>query len=279
MNDIHRSLGSKLAACGIAAVLSAPAHAADESPWSEDVRSAIRLIAGTNKNGDGTLRAGIEIKMQSGWKTYWRYPGDSGVPPHFDFSGSENLKEAKVLYPAPHLFTDETGRSLGYKDRVILPLEISPQQPGKPVHLRLSADYAVCEKLCVPAEGRAELTLGGGNSSQNLALAAAETRVPRPITAAQAGLTARRLSTGPKPVVAVDLAASAGQSVELFVEGPTPQWALPIPKPTQGTPAGRAQFSFELDGLPPGVNPKGQFDLTFTVVTGERAVEVKTRLD
>lgn len=279
MNDIHRSLGSKLAACGIAAVLSAPAHAADELPWSEDVRSAIRLIAGTNKNGDIPLRAGIEIKMQSGWKTYWRYPGNSGVPPHFDFSGSENLKDAKVLYPAPHLFTDETGRSLGYKDKVILPLEISPQQPGKPVQLRLKADYAVCEKLCVPAEGRAALTLGGGDSSQNSALAAAETRVPRPIAAAQAGLTARRVSTGPKPAVAVDLAASAGQSVELFVEGPTPQWALPIPKPAQGTPAGRAQFSFELDGLPPGVNPKDQFDLTFTVVTGERAVEVKIHLD
>ena len=55
------------------------------------------------------LRAGIEIKLQPGWKTYWRYPGDSGVPPRFDFSGSENLKTAKVLYPAPHLFTDEAG--------------------------------------------------------------------------------------------------------------------------------------------------------------------------
>ena len=98
------------------------AHAADESPWSEDVRSAVRLVAGASKNGDAQLRAGIEIKMQPGWKTYWRYPGDSGVPPHFDFSGSENLKAAKVLYPAPHLFTDETGQSLGYKERVILPL-------------------------------------------------------------------------------------------------------------------------------------------------------------
>ena len=63
------------------------------------------------------MRGGIEIKLQPGWKTYWRYPGDSGVPPRFDFSGSDNLGRAKVLYPAPHLFTDETGNSLGYKDR------------------------------------------------------------------------------------------------------------------------------------------------------------------
>jgi DsbC/DsbD-like thiol-disulfide interchange protein len=279
MDDIHRSLGTTLAACALAAILSASAQAVDESPWGEDIRSAIRLIAGSNRSTDATFRAGIEIKLQPGWKTYWRYPGDSGVPPQFDFSGSENLKNAKVLYPAPHLFTDETGQSLGYKDKVILPLLISAQQRGKPVRLRLKADYAVCEKLCVPAEGRAELTLAGGDSAQNSALVAAETRVPKQMSAAQAGLTARRVNVGSKPAVTVDLAASAGQSVELFVEGPTPQWALPIPKPSQGAPAGRAQFRFELDGLPPGIDPKSQFDLTFTVVTGQRAVEVKTHLD
>lgn len=279
MNNIHRPMCAALIACGIAVVSGATVCAAGESPWSEDVRSAVRLVSGANNNGDAHLRAGIEIKMQPGWKTYWRYPGDSGVPPHFDFSGSENLKTATVLYPAPHLFTDETGQSLGYKDRIIFPLVISPQQPGKPVRLRLKADYAVCEKLCVPAEGRAELTLAPGDSSQDSALAAAEARVPKQVTAAQLGLTVRRTNDGTKPLVAVDLGAPAGNPIDLFVEGPTPQWALPIPKRSQTAPAGRAQFSFELDGLPPGVDPKGQVDLTFTVVTGERAVEVKTHLD
>lgn len=279
MNNIHRPMFAALIAYGIAVVSGGTVCAAGESPWSEDVRSAVRLVSGANNNGDAHLRAGIEIKMQPGWKTYWRYPGDSGVPPHFDFSGSENLKTATVLYPAPHLFTDETGQSLGYKDRIIFPLVISPQQPGKPVRLRLKADYAVCEKLCVPAEGRAELTLTPGDSSQDSALAAAEARVPKQVTAAQLGLTVRRTNNGTKPLVAVDLGAPAGNPIDLFVEGPTPQWALPIPKRSQTAPAGRAQFSFELDGLPPGVDPKGQVDLTFTVVTGERAVEVKTHLD
>ena len=279
MNNIHRPMFAALIAYGIAVVSGGTVCAAGESPWSEDVRSAVRLVSGANNNGDAHLRAGIEIKMQPGWKTYWRYPGDSGVPPHFDFSGSENLKTATVLYPAPHLFTDETGQSLGYKDRIIFPLVISPQQPGKPVRLRLKADYAVCEKLCVPAEGRAELTLTPGDSSQDSALAAAEARVPKQVTAAQLELTVRRTNDGTKPLVAVDLGAPAGNPIDLFVEGPTPQWALPIPKRSQTAPAGRAQFSFELDGLPPGVDPKGQVDLTFTVVTGERAVEVKTHLD
>ncbi len=96
----------------------------------------------------------------------------------------------------------------------------------------------------------------------------------------EAGLTARRANDDKrKPLVFVDLAAPAGQPVELFVEGPTAEWALPIPKPAQGAPAGHQHFGFELDGLPPGVDPKGPFELTFTIVKGGRATEVKTHLD
>jgi DsbC/DsbD-like thiol-disulfide interchange protein len=279
MNDIHRSFYAALAACAIGAIAGTAALAADESPWSNDIRSGVRLIAGASGKDDVALRAGIEIKMQPGWKTYWRYPGDSGVPPRFDFSGSENLKDVRVLFPAPHLFTDETGHSLGYKNSAIFPLVIAPQQPGKPVRLRMKIEYAVCEKLCVPAEGSAELTLGSGTSARNADLGAAEAHVPKTVPAAQIGLTAKRVSAAAKPKVTVDLAAPAGQAVELFVEGPTPDWALPIPTPAQGATTGHARFVFELDGLPRGVDPKGNFDLTFTVVTGERALEIKTHLD
>ena len=103
--------------------------------------------------------------------------------------------------------------------------------------------------------------------------------MPKPVTAAEAGLSVRRVNNAPKPLIAVDFAAGAGSPVELFVEGPSPEWALPIPKPAQGAPAGRRRFDFELDGLPPGVDPKGHFELTFTLVEGDRAIEVKTHLD
>ncbi|HSJ42374.1 MAG TPA: protein-disulfide reductase DsbD domain-containing protein [Xanthobacteraceae bacterium] len=129
MNDIHRSFCGALAACTIA-ISGTAALAADESPWSNDIRSGVRLIAGANGKDDVALRAGIEIKMQPGWKTYWRYPGDSGVPPRFDFSGSDKLLRAQVLYPAPHLFTDETGNSIGYKTKLIFPVKVTPIQTG-----------------------------------------------------------------------------------------------------------------------------------------------------
>ena len=153
-------------AAGLAATPVAPARAADASAWVEDSHSALRLIAGANKASATSLRAGIEIKMPPGWHTYWRYPGDSGVPPRFDFSGSDNLAAAKVLYPAPHLYSDEGGNTIGYKDAVIFPLQVTPKQPGKPVKLHVKLDYAVCDKLCVPAQGSAELTLSPGASAQ-----------------------------------------------------------------------------------------------------------------
>ncbi len=273
MKNIH-VFGCMLAACVAAA---APASAADDSAWSQDSRAAIRLVAGSNAGTTTPLRAGVEIKLQPGWKTYWRYPGDSGVPPRFDFSGSDNLKSATVLYPAPHLFSDEGGNSLGYKDTVIFPIVVTPSQANKPVTLRLKLDYAVCEKLCVPAEGQAELTLQRAASSHDSALVAAEARVPKPTKADAIGLSVRRLNNAAKPLIAVDLKAS--EPVAIFVEGPTPEWALPIPTPVPGAPAGRRQFNFELDGLPPGTDPKGHFELTFTVVEGEQAMEVKSHLD
>jgi DsbC/DsbD-like thiol-disulfide interchange protein len=280
MEIMNNRLRATLAACGIATLLGAPARAADASPWVEDINSAIRLIAGVNKSDVESLRAGIEIKMQPGWHTYWRYPGDSGVPPRFSFSGSDNVATVQVLYPAPHAFSDEAGTTIGYKDNVIFPLRVFPRQKDKPVTLRVQIDYAVCAKLCVPVEARAELTLDRTAGADNAALAAAEAHVPTPITAAEAGLTARRANDDKrKPLVFVDLAASTGQPVELFVEGPTAEWALPIPKPAQGAPAGHQHFGFELDGLPPGVDPKGPFELTFTIVRGGSATEVKTHLD
>jgi DsbC/DsbD-like thiol-disulfide interchange protein len=229
------------------------------------------------------LRAGIEIKLDAGWKTYWRYPGDSGVPPRFDFAGSDNLRNVQVLWPAPHRFTDESGTSIGYKDAVLFPLHVTARDPGKPVRLKLKLDYAICEKLCVPAEGRGELTLSGKGAG-DAAIMAAEARVPKPAKLGDQAPFAiralRRVNDAPKPLVMAEVAAPAGTTVELFAEGPTAEWALPVPTPAQGAPAGTQQFGFELDGLPGGVDPKSRdLTLTLTAVAGGQAIEVPAHLD
>ncbi len=272
----------------LAAILSgvagSPAIAAEMSPWDDGLQSSVRLIAARTK-GEGAgrvYRAGIEIKLSSGWKTYWRYPGDSGVPPTFDFSKSENLKTATVLFPAPVQFPDGAGgHSVGYKTGLVLPVHVVPNDPAKPVVLKLKLDYAVCEKLCVPADANLELKLTGSEKASDPAVGAAEARVPKATAIGDDGafaIRAVRREAGSKPKLIVDVAAPAGSTPVLFAEGPTAQWALPLPAPVAGAPAGQQRFAFVVDGLPPGESGKGAI-LRLTAVAGDKAIEAGYRLD
>ncbi len=229
------------------------------------------------------LRAGIEIRLQPGWKTYWRYPGDSGVPPQIDLSKSDNVKSVAVLWPAPMRFDDGAGgQSIGYKGTVILPLQVTPADPAKPVTLRLHLDYGACEKLCVPAQAKAELVVTDAPGAQGAALAAAEARVPAASRVGEAGVLSiaavRREAGGDKPRVVVDVAAPADATVDLFAEGPAADWALPLPEPVKDAPAGMRRFAFPIDGLPPGAKADGAL-LRLTAVAGGKAVEAAFRLD
>src|ERR1700744_454608 len=149
------------AALGFAATLFASsfaieARAQDASPWQRDGHSAVRLLAGSRSGA--VLLGGIGFPGQPGWKTYWRTPGDSGVPPRFDFSKSENVEAVTVLWPAPMKFDDGAGgHSMGYDDQAELPLRIVTKNPDKPVTLRAEISYAVCEKICIPVDAKAEL--------------------------------------------------------------------------------------------------------------------------
>src|SRR5258708_5443263 len=124
-----------LAAASLLIVTACPAIAADVTPWQDDAQSAARLISARaiNDSGGRMFRAGVEIRLKEGWKTYWRYPGDSGVPPVLDFSRSQNVKTVTVLYPAPTRFPDGGGgNSIGYKGVATLPLHVVAEDPAQP---------------------------------------------------------------------------------------------------------------------------------------------------
>ncbi|MGB9364710.1 MAG: protein-disulfide reductase DsbD domain-containing protein [Xanthobacteraceae bacterium] len=258
--------------------MAAPAHAADASAWDGTQRSAVRLIAGGRNEGSATLRAGIELRLAPGWKTYWRYPGDSGIPPRFDFAKSRNVKSVTVRWPAPQRLADEGGTSIGYKHALIFPLDVVPEDRGKPVTLSLAIDYGVCEKICVPVDAKAELTINGKPTAYDARIAAAEARVPKPAALGQNGALSIHSVKREGSRIVVDVAYPAGESVDLFAEGPTADWALPVPSPAPGAPAGAQRFTFELDGLPRDTKPDGA-TLKLTAVAGERAIEVPYRLD
>jgi DsbC/DsbD-like thiol-disulfide interchange protein len=270
------------AALGLAATLFASsqaieAGAQDASPWQRDGHSAVRLLAGSRSGA--VLLGGIAFQLQPGWKTYWRTPGDSGVPPRFDFSKSENIEAVTILWPAPAKFDDGSGgHSFGYHNQFVLPLRIVAKSPDKPVTLRADINYAVCEKLCIPVEANAELNFASVASTEDSALFAALDTVPKPASVGDPNpLTIRDVERDGTRVL-VDVATSDTREVNLFVEGPTPDWALPVPKLLDNSPAGVKRFAFELDGLPPGAKPEGAA-LKLTLVSGERAYEFNINLE
>src|SRR5215207_1940266 len=203
------------AALGVAALCVAYAtsevRAEDASPWQRDAHSAVRLLAGSRS---GTvLLGGVSIQLQPGWKTYWRTPGDSGVPPRFDFSKSDNVEAVTVLWPAPTKFDDGAGgQSLGYKQQVVLPLRIVAKAADKPVTLRAEINYAVCDKLCIPVEARSELTFASVASTEDGNLSAALDSVPKPANIGDPNpFTIRDVKRDGKVNVLVDVIAPEGK--------------------------------------------------------------------
>lgn len=284
-NRLRRTAAPRaIAICAMSLLAAGNASAADDaSPWDGDARSAMRVVAGSSATPErAPIRAGIEIRLKKGWHTYWRYPGDAGVPPRFDFAGSQNVKSIEVLWPAPQRIPEQGLVTIGYTGDVILPLAIVPQNSGEPIKLRLKLDYAVCEALCVPAEGKAELTLSGGPSPHDGALTAAGARLPHKAAIGEGSTLAiksvRREAAGSRARVLVDVAASPAAAVALFAEGPTPEWALPVPVAVDGAPKGLQRFAFDLDGAPPGATYDGAA-IALTAVAGDAAIEVVTRLD
>jgi DsbC/DsbD-like thiol-disulfide interchange protein len=254
------------------------ARAADASPWQRDGHSAVRLLAGSRSGA--VLLGGIAFQLQPGWKTYWRTPGDSGVPPRFDFSKSDNIEAVTVLWPAPLKFDDGAGgHSMGYHDGIVLPLRIVAKNADKPVTLHADINYAVCEKICIPVQANAELAFASVASTEDSALFAALDTVPKPANVGDPNpLTIRDVKRDGKSTVLVDVVSPDAQEVSLFVEGPTPDWGLPVPGLVEHSPPGVKRFAFQLDGLPPGEKPEGAA-LKFTLVGGGRAYEFNINLD
>ncbi len=250
-----------------------------ESPWVTGAQADARLLA--DRDANGTIRAGVEIKLKPGWKTYWRYPGDAGVPPRFDWTGSKNFADFEVKWPAPERFIDESGaKSIGYHGHVVFPVILRPADPTRPVQLKLKLDFAVCEKLCVPAEAELALEIPSAASARVALLDEAERRVPRRAalggTVAGLAITRVKLERGAAPRALVEGSAPDG-SFDLFAEGPNERWALPLPEKIESKD-GKFRFQLAIDGAPPGgppIPPK----LVLTLVAGDGAIEVEAPLD
>lgn len=281
MTLFRRLTRPSLAALSGAALLAAlaagipGARAADpvtQTPWSVGVNSQARLLAagGPEPGPNIAYRAGVEIELKPGAHTYWREPGDAGVPPQVSFEGSRNLKSAELRYPAP-VRIDEGGLQVfGYRQNVILPIDAVPLNAAEPVHLEVRFSYAACARICIPAEAHAALDLAPkdarGADAGRLLMAS----VAMPERVENGGLVtiaARPVAGRDKPTWRIAIERPRGPWRDLFVEAPQ-GWFFETKRAGDG-------FEVIAAEQPKDVGATTQVTLT---LTGPRDYEVKVDL-
>lgn len=220
----NRRLAAALAAVPLCLWAVAPAGAQAVVSTGQSFVTA-RLIHGAPEPG-GSRLAGLSLEMADGWKTYWRSPGEAGVPPVFDWSGSRNLRRAEVLWPRPELFESFGLTSVGYAREVVLPLRLVPEDPRRPLELRLKTTLGVCDKICVLEEFDIAETIAPDQGAEDGRIAGALRAVPP--DAAESGLTAaecRITGAGDERMLEARLSFARPLSAPVvLVEGPETAW-------------------------------------------------------
>lgn len=157
---------------------------ASSSPWIDMQGARVRLVTSGNADHDGVLRGALEIDLMPGWKTYWRDPGDAGVPPMIDATASTNIKSAELDFPAPGRHDEGDFSWAGYDRPVSLPVRFRLEDPSKPVSVRASIFLGVCETICVPVKADIAIDPAADPDNQDDAaiVSAALANLPAPAT-------------------------------------------------------------------------------------------------
>jgi len=250
-------------------VLAVPARAQQ----IEDIVD-MRLLPGWRLAG-GDHMAALEITLRDGWKTYWRAPGDAGIPPEFDWRRSQNLDGVEVIWPTPGLIDQGGVQTIGYKSHVVLPLRVRLERSGRAVALDGTVEMGVCSDVCVPVTLRVSETLTAGGTRPDPRIAAA--LADRPYSAAEADVShvACKLSPAEDGLVLraeIDMPARRGSETAI-VEVDTP--GVWVARPRTARSGGRLVAEtrlYHVEGRAFAVNRSG---IRITVLSGGQAVDIQ----
>lgn len=222
---------------------------------------------------DGRHLAALRLTLRDGWKTYWRIPGEAGIPPSFSWSGSRNLNGVEIVWPAPKVFDQAGYRSVGYSEQLILPLMLSPDADGKPLRLKGKMDFGVCSDVCVPAQLPFALDLDP-QAGRNPAIAAALAQ--RPFTAQEAGVRGahcaiRPTQDGMRIETRIDLPKGRGTETVIVEPGSPQIWASDMQSQRTGRTLVSTGHLEHVDGKPFALNRSA---MRITVLSQGQAVEI-----
>lgn len=202
-------------AAAIAVALSAPPRAEAQAASVSDLVQA-ELRPGW-RSAEGVHMAALHLHLAEGWKTYWRAPGDAGIPPRFDWQGSHGIARVQAHWPRPVVFDQAGMRSIGYLRDLVLPLELTLRGDG-PARVEMRIEIGICESICVPVSLRVAADLPSGGAPDPAITAAL---ADRPVTAGAAGLTravcaAEPIADGLRVTADLDLPRLGASEVVVF---------------------------------------------------------------
>ena len=179
---------------------------------------------------DGSHIAALHLELGAGWKTYWRAPGDAGIPPRFNWHGSTNLSGVQVEWPMPKQIPQGRYMTIGYDAPVTLPLRIMPSKHGKQVVLQGQIDLGVCREVCVPVTVSVAQALPNSKGKRDPSIVAA--LASRPHSASEAGVSgiSCRLSPiedGLKLSAIIAVPSQGAREVTIFEAGDPNIWVAP----------------------------------------------------
>lgn len=246
------------------AIVASSAHAAS-SQWIEAQGARVRLVTSGLPDPRGTVAGALEIELSPGWKTYWRDPGEVGVPPNVDLEASTNLAGASLSFPAPQRIEDGDFSWAGYKKSVALPIRLTLKKSTDPISANVF--LGICEAICIPVQGTLEVDPASDpeNAEDVSVVAAALAQLPAP-EKPDFGVTIVE-STPERIVVEANFTGSA-DAVDFFVAG---EGGYTLGTPKRTTENGRTRFAVALLDRPASRPSEG--GLPYTLVTAVGAVE------
>jgi DsbC/DsbD-like thiol-disulfide interchange protein len=240
-----------------------PAQAAS-SAWFDTEGGRIRLVTTGSPAPDGTFRGALQIDVAPGWKTYWRDPGDAGVPPQITFSPASGITAADVGFPVPKRFDDGTTHWAGYEWPITLALTLHTAAGSAPGLLEADVFLGLCQSICIPVQ--AKLTLDAVRNADDMfdraTVSAAFDSLPAKASA-QFGVSTTRVEG---QVLIVDAAAPASADMTLFLAG---DGGYTFGEPKRNSEA--TQFTVPILSRPKDVSAPAS--IAYTLSDGDNAVE------
>ena len=259
-----------------------PGAMAASSAWVTSQYVQARLLTSVAGTGDlATIPAAVEVKLDDSWKTYWRSPGDAGLPPTLDWAGSTNLKRESFLYPKPERLTLLGIQTFGYKHDVVFPIEMVPTTPGQPLTLKLKLDILVCADLCIPKTFDLALAIPAGAATpdaEGQIIAKARSAVPANERASGLAVTGvEEVSDKGAPALQVVAGAREPFVTPDVIAEVDPAVALGQPHLTYSQDKRQVTFLVPISHkLPVGAKLAGR-KIVLTVTDGDRALETASR--